>query len=100
MEEIDKRQPNNIKYYKYKASGEDNGDIFQLVSLILGIISFVFKIKWCCWLSLIFLLSAFVNAKHTTDQKQLFMNFSLIMMGFFFVYMPPKGGIPAPPMSK
>ncbi len=87
----DKKAPNNIKYYRFKKSPNDEqGDFYQLISLLLGVVSFIFKIKWCCWISLIFLLSSFVNSKYNSEQKQLMMNFSLIFLAFFMVYMPQK----------
>ncbi len=95
MDPLDMKMPNNIKYYKpQKIEGEDQGDFFQLISLVLGIISFIMKIKWACWLSMIFLLSSYVNTKFNSDKKQLFMNFSLIIMAFVMVYMPQR----APPV--
>lgn len=89
--ETDKKTPNNIVYYQHKAVNPDEaGDLYQLVSLLLGIIAFIFKIKWCCWISLIFILSSYVNSKYNVDSKQMMMNFSLIFLGFFMVYMPQR----------
>lgn len=88
---LDNKNPSNIVYYKQpKTSADDQGDLFQLISLVLGIISFIMRIKWSCWLSLIFVLSSFVNTKYSADQKQLFMNFSLIILAFIMVYMPQR----------
>jgi len=83
---------NNIIYYRQKKES-DEGDFFQFISLILGILGFILKIKWACWLSLIFLLSSYVNMKYSFDQKQIFMNFSLILMGFVMVYLPQKNSL-------
>lgn len=93
---MDKKAPNNIRYYKNKPSQDDQGDIMQMISLLLGIVAFIFKVKWCCWLSLLFLLSAYVNSKYNSDQKQMMMNFSLILMGFFMVYIPQRQYVPTP----
>ncbi len=85
----DKKTPNNIKYYRVKTiQGEDAGDIYQLISLLLGIIGFIFRVKWCCWISLLFVMSSYVNTKYNAEQKQLIMNFGLIFIAFFMVYMP------------
>lgn len=89
--EIDMKDSKNIRFYRAKRSeNDDQGDFYQLLSLVLGIVAFVFKIKWCCWISLIFLISSWVNSKYNSDSKQILMNFSLIFFAFFMVYMPQK----------
>lgn len=83
------KDTSNIKYYKTQPISQDEqGDLYQFISLILGIFSFILRIKWSCWLSLIFLLSSYVNTKFNSDQKQYFMNFTLIIIAFIMVYMP------------
>ena len=62
----------------------------QFLSMIFGIVSFILKVKWGIWLSLIFFLSSWVNLKYNSEQKNIIMNFSMIMMGFFMIYFAPK----------
>jgi hypothetical protein len=69
---------------------EENTDVMQFISMIFGIISFIVKIKWGIWLSLIFFLSSYVNLRNNVEQKNFIMNFSLIMMGFFMIYLSPQ----------
>jgi hypothetical protein len=70
----DAKRPKNIVYYQYKPPGEES-DFFQLISMLFGIVSFLLKVKWGIWLSLIFFISSYVNMKYQAEQKNIFMNF-------------------------
>ena len=84
----DPKRPKNITYYPQPAT-EDSTDVTQLLSMIFGILSFIFKVKWGIWISLILYLSSYVNLRYCQEQKNFIMNFSLIMMGFFMLYFAP-----------
>jgi hypothetical protein len=70
----DPKRAQYITYYKQKAP-QDESDFYQLISMMFGIASFLFKVKWGIWLSLIFFLSSYVNMKYYSEQKNIFMNF-------------------------
>ena len=70
----DAKRAQYITYYKHKPPQEES-DFYQLISMLFGISSFLFKVKWGIWLSLIFFLSSYVNMKYTSEQKNIFMNF-------------------------
>ena len=40
----DPKRPQKIVYYQHRASPEDQSDFFQLISMLFGIISFLFKV--------------------------------------------------------
>ena len=83
------KRPKNITFYS-PPQPEDQTDVVQFLSMIFGIVSFILKVKWGIWISLIFFLSSWVNLKYNSEQKNIIMNFSLIMMGFFMIYFAPK----------
>ena len=85
----DPKRPKNITYYS-QPQAEDQTDMIQFLSMIFGIVSFILKVKWGIWLSLIFFLSSWVNLKYNSEQKNIIMNFSMIMRGFFMIYFAPK----------
>lgn len=85
----DPKRPKNITFYS-PPQPEDQTDVVQFLSMIFGIVSFILKVKWGIWISLIFFLSSWVNLKYNSEQKNIIMNFSLIMMGFFMIYFAPK----------
>ena len=85
----DPKRPKNITFYS-TPQPEDQTDVVQFLSMIFGIVSFILKVKWGIWISLIFFLSSWVNLKYNSEQKNIIMNFSLIMMGFFMIYFAPK----------
>lgn len=89
------KRPKNITFYPTPQPDEST-DMMQFMSMIFGICSFIFKVKWGIWLALIFYLSSYVNLRYVQEQKNFIMNFSLIMMGFFMIYFAPRPkGIPA-----
>ena len=85
----DPKRPKNIVYYS-PPQPEDSTDMMQFLSMIFGICSFIFRVKWGIWLSLILFLSSYVNLRYCQEQKNFIMNFSLIMMGFFMIYFGPQ----------
>ena len=85
----DPKRPKNITFYS-PPQPEDQTDVVQFLSMIFGIVSFILKVNWGIWISLIFFLSSWVNLKYNSEQKNIIMNFSLIMMGFFMIYFAPK----------
>jgi len=40
----DPKRPKNIIYYQSKKASEDGGDFYQLISMVFGIVSFIFKV--------------------------------------------------------
>ena len=84
----DPKRPKNITYYS-QPQVDESTDMTQFLSMIFGIVSFVFKVKWGIWLALILYLSSYVNLRYCQEQKNFVMNFSLIMMGFFMIYFAP-----------
>ena len=85
----DPKRPKNIVYYS-PPQPEDSTDMMQFLSMIFGICSFIFRVQWGIWLSLIMFLSSYVNLRYCQEQKNFIMNFSLIMMGFFMIYFGPQ----------
>jgi hypothetical protein len=41
----DPKRPKNIIYYQQKVTPEEQSDFFQLISMIFGICSFLFKVN-------------------------------------------------------
>jgi hypothetical protein len=87
----DPKRPKNIIYYS-PPQPEDSTDMMQFLSMIFGICSFMFRVKWGIWMALILYLSSWVNLRYCQEQKNFIMNFSLIMMGFFIIYFAPQKG--------
>jgi uncharacterized membrane protein YoaT (DUF817 family) len=85
----DPKRPKNIVFYS-PPQAEDSTDMLQFLSMIFGVVSFMFRVKWGIWLSLILFLSSYVNLKYRQEQSNLIMNLSLIMMGFFIIYFGPQ----------
>ena len=85
----DPKRPKNIVFYS-PSKAEDTTDMLQFLSMIFGVISFIFRVKWGIWLALILFLSSYVNLKYSQEQSNLIMNLSLIMMGFFIIYFGPQ----------
>ena len=84
MHSSDPRRPKNIVHYKHPQP-EESTDMMQFLSMIFGICSFMFRVKWGIWLALLLYLSSYVN---------------LIMMGFFLIYFGPKRGLNKPANDK
>ena len=87
----DPKRPKNIIFYSHPQP-EDSTDIMQFLSMVFGICSFIFRVKWGIWIALLLYLSSYVNLRYCQEQKNFIMNFSLIMMGFFIIYFGPKKG--------
>ena len=85
----DPKRPKNIIYYS-PPKIEESTDMMQFLSMVFGIISFIFRVKWGIWVYLILFLSSYVNLKYSQEQSNFIMNFSLIMMGFFMIYFAPQ----------
>ena len=85
----DPKRPKNIIYYS-PPQPEDSTDVMQFLSMIFGICSFMFRVKWGIWIALILYLSSYVNLRYCQEQKNFIMNFSLIMMVFFMIYFGPQ----------
>ena len=85
----DPKRPKNIIFYSHPQP-EESTDMLQFLSMIFGIISFIFRVKWGIWLALILFLSSYVNLRYCQQQNNFIMNFSLIMMGFFMIYFGPQ----------
>lgn len=88
------RRKKNIVFYSEKQP-EEVTDMYQFFSMVCGVVSFMMKLKPGIWLSLLFLICSWLNAKKSQEQKNFFMNFSMIMMGFTMTYFGPK-----PPQTK
>ena len=87
----DPKRPKNIVLYS-QPKPEDSTDMLQFLSMLFGICSFIFRVKWGIWIALILYLSSYVNLRYCQEQKNFVMNFSLIMMGFFVIYFAPRRG--------
>ena len=85
----DPKRPKNIVFYS-PPQKEDSTDMLQFLSMIFGVVSFMFRVKWGIWLSLILFLSSYVNLRYRQEQYNFIMNLSLIMMGFFIIYFGPQ----------
>lgn len=95
----DPKRPKNITFYPGVAV-DDSTDLMQFLSMIFGIASFILKVKWGIWIALFLFFSSWVNLKYNSDQKNIVMNFSMIMMGYFMIYFAPKPrGQVHPPQS-
>jgi hypothetical protein len=41
----DPKRPKNIKFFNREIPNEENGDFFQIISLMFGVLSFLLKVK-------------------------------------------------------
>ena len=41
----DPKRPKNIKFFRREQQSEENGDFFQIISLMFGVVSFLLKVK-------------------------------------------------------
>jgi len=44
MDLQDPKRPKNIKFFNRENIGEDNGDFFQIISMMFGVASFMLKV--------------------------------------------------------
>ena len=58
---------NKISYDRknfYKGDSEGNlEEFYQLLSVVVGMVAFMTRQKWACWLSLFFFYTSSINAK-------------------------------------
>ena len=59
----DPKRPKNITYYS-QPQAEEQTDMIQFLSMIFGIVSFILKVKWGIWLSLIFIGESVVYRRY------------------------------------
>ena len=89
------KRPNDVTYYNHPKP-EESRDFSQFLSMIFAVLCFIFRKKWITWIAFFFLLSSYVNLRYCHSQKNLFVTFSLIMLGFFGSYTLPKRPDPRP----
>lgn len=106
----DPKRPNKIHGYAKKGKNqEDDGStsgVYQLLSLIMGIVAFLFKVtnpfylfyfssscinickqvKWACWGSLILYIISVVHMKFPSDIKQIITSFGY-QFKFFYSFL-------------
>ena len=85
MHSSDPRRPKNIVHYKHPQP-EESTDMMQFLSMIFGICSFMFRVKWGIWVALILYLSSYVNLRYCQDQKNFIMNFTIKKIIFYFIF--------------
>ncbi|MCQ2819078.1 MAG: protein Asterix [archaeon] len=95
----DPKRPKNITYYPMPKQEEEQTDIIQFLSMIFGIVSFIFRYKWAIWVALILFFISWVNSRYTVEQKNSIMNFGLILSGFFMIYLAPNPRAKGPQKS-
>ena len=88
-----------IKYDKanFQKGDAEGGmaEFYQLISVVLGMVAFMLKYKWACWVALFFFYTSTINAKSEARLQHMFTGMSIIMISFVNIYLAPR-----PPMIK
>ena len=89
-----KRDPRNaefvIKYDKGNfGKQEESGtaEIYQLVSVMIGVFAFLTRTRWACWLALFFYYTSSINTASDTRLQHVMTGLSIIVMGFVNMYV-------------
>lgn len=89
------KTPKTVKYFEMeelenKGIEQDKVDSLQFMSMIFGVISFIFKYKFSVWMSLTFFLANYFDQPYNVSHSKFIMNFGLIMMSFCLLYVFPS----------
>ena len=86
------KRPKDINYFAFKQEEPvvEVVDSFQMLSMIFGVISFIFKYKFSAWLSLVFYLANYNEQKMNVPHGKFMMNFGLLILGFALIYIFPS----------
>ena len=91
-----------MKYDKANfQKGDSEGgmaEVYQLISVVIGMVAFMLKYKWACWVALFFFYTSTINAKAESRLQHLFTGMSIIMISFVNIYLAPRP--PATPAPK
>ena len=89
-----------IKYEKANfQKGDSEGgmaEFYQLISVVVGMLAFMLKYKWACWVALFFFYTSTINAKAESRLQHMFTGMSIIMISFVNMYLAPRPPAPAP----
>ena len=89
-----------IKYDKSNfQKGDSEGgmaEFYQLISVVIGMLAFLMKYKWACWIALFFFYTSTINAKAEQRLQHMFTGMSIIMISFVNMYLAPRPPVPAP----
>ena len=88
-----------IKYDKanFQKGDAEGGmaEFYQLISVVIGMVAFMLKYKWACWVALFFFYTSTINAKSEGRLQHVLTGMSIIMVSFVNNYLAPR-----PPMIK
>jgi hypothetical protein len=86
------KRPKNIKYYELKEEvvAEEIVDSYQMISMIFGVIAFIFKYRFSIWVSLVFFLANYNQQKIGVPHGKFYMNFGLLVLSFLLIYIFPS----------
>ena len=89
-----------IKYDKanFQKGDAEGGtaEFYQLISVVIGMLAFMMKYKWACWVALFFFYTSTINAKAESRLQHMFTGMSIIMISFVDMYLAPRPPTPAP----
>ena len=89
-----------IKYEKanFQKGDAEGGmaEFYQLISVVVGMLAFMMKYKWACWVALFFFYTSTINAKAESRLQHMFTGMSIIMISFVNMYLAPRPPAPAP----
>eukprot|EP00354_Favella_ehrenbergii_P007472 CAMPEP_0170466538 /NCGR_PEP_ID=MMETSP0123-20130129/10461_1 /TAXON_ID=182087 /ORGANISM="Favella ehrenbergii, Strain Fehren 1" /LENGTH=116 /DNA_ID=CAMNT_0010732693 /DNA_START=8 /DNA_END=358 /DNA_ORIENTATION=- len=82
-----------IKYEKSNFSkGDQEGGVaefYQLVSVAIGMVAFLTRQKWACWVALFFYYTSSINARSDARLQHILTGISIVLIAFVNIYMTP-----------
>lgn len=87
------KRPKLVKYFDFdeiKINYNEEIDVYQMLSMIFGIIAFLLKYKFSIWLSLTFFLANYNQQNIGISQTKYLANFCLICLGYILLYIFPS----------
>ena len=83
-----------IKYDKANFSkGDQEGglaEFYQLISVVIGMVAFLTRQKWACWLALFFYYTSSINARSDSRLQHILTGISIVLISFVNIYMSPE----------
>ena len=93
-----KADPRNPEFViKYEKSNFSKGDqeggvaeFYQLVSVAIGMVAFLTRQKWACWVALFFYYTSSINARSEARLQHILTGISIVLIAFVNIYMTPQ----------
>ena len=83
-----------IKYDKSNFSkGDQEGGVaefYQLISVVIGMVAFLTRQKWACWVALFFYYTSSINARADARLQHILTGISIVLISFVNIYLTPN----------